>query len=143
MCLSDRWSNCRTLWSVMPQSVHLPWRRLYRSTNALFLLRWYLFCATRVCGFSLYHLAEPAAEHFLQDDCSPSVLRLFLEYSAVCFTSRHTEQGLELLSGDVIEEVVIVACSPFVVAFTVILLHVQFIVWYFTKWVGHHAWLCP
>ena len=84
----------------MPQSVHLPYSRLYRSTNALFLLRWYLFCTTRVWGFSLYHRAEPFAVHFLQDDCSPSVLRLFLEYSAVGFTSRHTEQGLELLSGD-------------------------------------------
>ncbi len=83
--LSDRWSNCRTRWSVVPQSVHLPCRRLYRSTNALLRSRWDLFCATRVWLLDAYHEAERWAEQLLQDDCRPSDLRLFLENSVSGF----------------------------------------------------------
>ena len=83
--LSDRWSNWRTRGSVIPQSVHLPCRRLYRSTNALLRSRWYLFCATRVWLLDEYHDADLRAEQLLQDDCSPSDLRLFLENSVSGF----------------------------------------------------------
>lgn len=83
--LSDRWSNWRTRGSVIPQSVHLPCRRLYRSTNALLRSRWDLFCATRVWLLDEYHDADLRAEQLLQDDCRPSDLRLFLENSVSGF----------------------------------------------------------
>ena len=66
--------------------------RLYLLTNVLLRVRWYWFCATRVVGLSLYHLADLRAEQLLHEDCSPSDLRLFLENSVSGFGVSHPGQ---------------------------------------------------
>jgi hypothetical protein len=77
--LLSRWSNWSTRWSVVPQSVHLPYRRLYRSTKDLLRCLCCWFWTTRVSGDFLYHFAELAAQQLLQLACSPSFLDLFFE----------------------------------------------------------------
>lgn len=81
--------------------------RLYRSTNALLRVRWYLFWITRVVGFSLYHLAERWAEQLLQADWSPSDLRLFFENTSSGRVRPQAEQRFIRANVAVVDRIVV------------------------------------
>ena len=81
--------------------------RLNRSTNALLRVRWYLFWATRVVGFSLYHLAERWAEQLLQADWSPSDLRLFFENTSSGRVRPQAEQRFIIANVAVVDRIVV------------------------------------